>query len=76
MLLVGTALAFASLIGSLALAAHEAPAYLVIGTYLAPLPYTLFIVIAVWRSSTEVVRIQKITVRTITASWGIVAVLL
>lgn len=75
MLLVGTGLAIASLIMSLVLAAHQAPTYAIMGTYVAALPYTLFIAMAVWRSSRHVVPVQMITVRTITACWAAVAVL-
>jgi hypothetical protein len=45
------------------------------GTYFAALPYTLFIAVAVWRSSRHVVPVQMVTVRTITACWAAVAVL-
>jgi hypothetical protein len=75
MLLVGTGLAIASLIMSLVLAAHQAPTYVIMGTYFAALPYTLFIAVAVWRSSRHVVPVQMVTVRTITACWAAVAVL-
>ena len=76
MLLVGTGLAIASLVASLVLAAHQAPIYLILGTYFAALPYTLFIAVAVWRSSRHVVAVQMLTVRTITACWATAAVLL
>lgn len=75
MLVVGTGLAVASLILSLVLAAHQAPSYVVLAAYLAALPYTLFIAVAVWRSSRHVVPVQMVTVRTITACWAAVAVL-
>ncbi|MBL0933235.1 MAG: hypothetical protein IBJ07_00655 [Rhizobiaceae bacterium] len=75
MLLVGTGLAIASLMLSLVLAAHQAPTYVILGTYFAALPYTLFIAVAVWRSSRHVVPVQMVTVRTITACWAAVAVL-
>lgn len=70
MLLVGTGLAIVSLIASLTLAANHAPLYLVVGTYFAALPYTLFIALASWRASRHVLPIQRLTVRTITSLWA------
>jgi len=76
MLLVGTGLAVTTLILSLVLAAYQAPTYMILGAYFAAMPYTLFIAVAVWRSSRHVVPIQMVTVRTIAACWATPAVLI
>jgi hypothetical protein len=74
MLLVGTALNIASLVLALMLLGLKLPLWVVLAVYFLPVPYNIFLAIAVWRTAEKVGGVEASLMMLGSALWLIVTV--
>lgn len=69
MLLIGTALNLCAVGLSLTLIANDAPDWSVLAAFLTPLPYNIFLCVAVWRASSTVHAVVTTGARALAIVW-------
>ncbi len=76
MVIIGTALNVVSALGGMILLAAGAPTALVMTVYFAPLPWNLFLFIAVWKSTEKAEPSDALIVRIVAAVWFVLVAIL
>lgn len=76
MLLVGTAINLGAALAGLLLFASDAPTSVAASVYFAPVPYNLFLFVAVWRAAEQVGEPHASLVRIVAFAWLVAAILI